>query len=100
MKIKIQAIHFDADKKLVDFIEQKLTKLKHFYHDIVESEVFLKLERSGAPNNKITEIKIHSPGKTLFAKEQCNSFEEATDHAVQALEKQIIRHKEKIRRGM
>ncbi|HRC33701.1 MAG TPA: HPF/RaiA family ribosome-associated protein, partial [Bacteroidia bacterium] len=29
--------------------------------------------------------------------QQCRSFEEATDNAVEALRKQITRHKEKVR---
>ena len=33
----------------------------------------------------------------MFASEQCRSFEEATDSAVDALRKQITKYKEKLR---
>jgi len=36
------------------------------------------------------------PGNELFAKKQCNSFEEAADSAVQALKKQVEKHKNKV----
>lgn len=97
MKIKIQSIHFDADQKLLTFIEEKVDKLMHFYDDIMGSEVYLKIDKSSVSENKIAEIKIQTPGKTLFAKEQCKTFEEATDTAVEALRRQIAKHKEKLR---
>lgn len=95
MKLKVHSIHFDADKKLIDFIEEKVGKLLTFFDDIIDGEVYLKLDKSDDSKNKISEIKLHAPGKTLFAKEQCASFEEATDLAVDALRKQLTRHKEK-----
>lgn len=95
MKVKVQSIHFDADVKLLQFIEEKVDKLRLFYEDIIDGEVFLRLERSDDKVNKVTEIKINTPGKTLFAREQCRTFEEATDVAVDSLRRQITRYKEK-----
>ncbi len=100
MKLKIQSIHFDADVKLIDFVEQKVDKLLQYYSDIINGEVFLKIDRSAEHLNKVVEIKIMAPGKTHFAKEQANTFEQATDNAVDALRRQIKKHKEKIRRSM
>jgi len=97
MKLKVQSIHFDADKKLLSFIQERVDKLLHFYEDIIDGEVFLKIEKAEPAENKVTEIKINIPGKVLFAKEQCKTFEEATDLAVEALRKQINKHKEKVR---
>ncbi len=97
MKLKVHSIHFDADKKLIDFIEEKVEKLLTFFDDIIDGEVYLKLDKSDDTKNKISEIKLHAPGKILFAKEQCETFEEATDLAVSALRKQLTRHKEKIK---
>ncbi len=97
MKIKVQSIHFTADKKLLQFIEEKVDKLFQFYDSIIDSEVYLRLDKSDNAENKIAEIKINTPGKTLFAKEQCKTFEEATDVAVEALRRQITKHKEKLR---
>src|SRR5437879_4674606 len=98
MKIKVQSIHFNADTKLLGFIQEKVDKLAHFYDDIIDGEVFLKLEKSNNTENKITEIKLKIPGKVLFAKEQCRTFEEATDLAVEALSKQVKKEKEKTRK--
>jgi putative sigma-54 modulation protein len=53
------------------------------------------LDKSQDKENKITEIKLLIPGKTLVAKKQCKTFEEATDLSVEALRKQVKKHKEK-----
>ena len=97
MKLKVQSIHFDADRKLLSFVEEKIEKLTHFYEDIIDGEVFLRLDKNSEKENKIAEIKLNTPGKTMFASEQSNSFEEATDSAVDALKKQITRYKAKLR---
>ncbi len=94
MEIKVQSIHFDADQKLVTFVEERLNKLTQYYDKIIGGDVFLKLEPSDR-ENKVAEIKLAIPGKDLFAKKQCKSFEEATDEAVEALRRQINKHKSK-----
>ncbi|WP_026896693.1 ribosome hibernation-promoting factor, HPF/YfiA family [Daejeonella oryzae] len=97
MKIRVQSIHFTADIKLLDFIQKKADKLDQFFDQIISGEVYLKLENTEDEENKITEIKLHIPGNDLFAKEQCKTFEEATDKAVESLRKQIEKHKVKVR---
>ena len=98
MKITVQSIHFNADQKLLDFIQKKVDKLDQFFDQIISGEVYLKLENVDDEANKISEIKLIVPGGTMFAKEQCKSFEEATDLAIESLRKQITKHKEKTRK--
>lgn len=97
MKISVQSIHFDADKKLLSFIQRKADKLDQFFDQIISAEVYLKLERTENVSNKITEIKVSIPGSQLFVKEQCKTFEEATDLAIEALKRQVDKHKSKMR---
>jgi len=93
MKITVQSIHFNADKGLLEFIQKKVDKLDTFYDNIINGEVYLRLEKVEDEANKITEIKLMLPGNQIFAKEQCKSFEEATDLCVESLRKQIDKHK-------
>lgn len=95
MQIQVQSIHFDADSKLIQFIEEKLQKLTTFHDRIIKGEVYLRIDKSDVMENKIAEVKLSIPGKDLFAKKQCKSFEEATDVAVDALKKQIDKHRAK-----
>jgi len=99
MNIQIHSVRFDADKKLIDFVQQKLEKLNQFGEDIVNAEVYLRLDKDQDRENKISEIKLEVSGKPLFAKKQSKTFEEATDEAIDALKKQITKHKHK-KRGL
>ncbi len=97
MKINISSLHFDADKKLLDFIENKAGKLGHFFEDIINTEVILRLDKAENLENKIVKIKIDVPGHDMFAEKQSKSFEESTDLAIEALKRQITKYKEKVR---
>jgi len=98
MKVNINSVHFKADKKLVMFIEQKVDKLSNFYDGIIGGDVSLKVSNQTEKDNKVAEIRLIIRGEDLFAKKQSNTFEEATDQAVDALKKQLTRHKEKARK--
>ena len=91
----MHAIHFKADQKLLSFIQERLNKLEQFNDQIVSAEVYLRLDKVLEKENKIAEIKLHVPGKEMFAKKQCKSFEEATNVAVEALRRQIMKEKTK-----
>ena len=97
MKLRVHSIHFDADRKLLDFISKKVDKLTIFNDKLMSGEVFLRLDKADDHSNKVAEIKINIPGIELFARKQCASFEGATHLAVDALRRQIKKHKEKIR---
>lgn len=96
MTINIQSVHFTADKKLLDFINEKVDKLNTYYDGIINSEVTLRLDKSSTSDNKIAEIKMLGKGQEFFAKKQCESFEEATDLVCEALKTQIKKHKDKL----
>jgi putative sigma-54 modulation protein len=100
MRISVQSIHFNADKKLLAFIQKKAEKLDQFSDQILNAEVYLRLENTEDDSNKITEIKLNLPGSQLFVKEQCKSFEEATDIAVETLRRQVSKLKTKARSRM
>jgi putative sigma-54 modulation protein len=95
MNIKINSVKFSATKKLESFVETRIKKLSQYSDDIVGAEVFLKLENTPDLENKVTEIRLEMPGNELFAKKQSKSFEESTDNVIDALIKQITKHKEK-----
>ncbi|MGZ4035274.1 MAG: ribosome hibernation-promoting factor, HPF/YfiA family [Bacteroidia bacterium] len=97
MTVQIQSVHFDADKKLLDFVEERIDKLTHYYDGIIRSDVTLRIDKSSDSDNKIAEIKVHIAGNDLFAKKQCKSFEEAVDTSIDALKAQVKKHKEKIK---
>lgn len=96
MKLQMHSIHFDADHKLIDFIQKKADKLETYFDRIQDGEVFMRLDKHEKNANKIVEIKINVPGKQFFAKHQTDSFEAAADEAIEGLRRQLKKHKEKV----
>ncbi len=97
MNIHITSHHFDADQKLLAYIDSKLSRLGHYFDKIIDTQVFLKLENSGQVRDKIIEVRMNVPGDTLFASESSQSFEAATDLISDNMKRQLIRYKERMR---
>lgn len=98
MEVKINSVHFNADQKLVDFINKKVGKLDTYFDGIINAEVTLKVDKPESANNKVSELKVSIPSNGyLFAKKQADTFEEATDEAIDAIRKQLAKFKEKLK---
>lgn len=97
MKVNVQAVNFNVDKKLVVFVEEKLSKLEKYFDKIVSTDVYLRVENTSGKENKEVEIKVQVPGDELVIKKTCKTFEEAVDSAEQSLERMLVKYKEKIR---
>jgi putative sigma-54 modulation protein len=98
MDINIKTTHFDADKKLIDFVKNKVNKLDKYFEGIIRSEVVLNFDKSKAKftENKEAKIRIEIPGNDLYAEKEATSFEEAVDLTIEALEKQVKKYKSKL----
>lgn len=96
MNVKIQSLKFDADKKLVDFVEAKVAKLDKFADRATVVDVILKLDKDNEHGNKVATIRVAVPGDELIAEHRTKSFEESVDMAIDALKKQIDKYKEKL----
>ena len=97
MDVKIQSIKFDADQKLVEFINTKVSKLQRFSDAIIGAEVFLKIENTQEEENKSVGVKLLIPGNDLFVERNAKKFEEGLDECIEVLKRQIKKHKEKQR---
>lgn len=98
MEVKINSVHFTADQRLVEFVNKKVAKLDTFFDGIISAEVTLKVAKPETAKNKVSELKLSIPGQDyLFAKKQADSFEEATDLSMDAMKKQLVKFKEKLK---
>ncbi|MDR2841117.1 MAG: ribosome-associated translation inhibitor RaiA [Paludibacter sp.] len=95
MKIRIQALNFDATEQLDTYINKKLSKIEKFFDAVQNVDVFLKVVKPESASNKEAEIRILLPTKEIFASKTCDTFEEAIDLSVDAVDKQIRKFKEK-----
>ena len=96
MEIKINAVGFSASSQLEDFIQKKISKLDK-YHEIIGSEVTLKLEKDDNLENKVVEVLLNVKGQEVFAKKNAKKFEEAVDELYDVVKRQLVKIKEKER---
>ena len=96
MKVMIQSINFDATEKLEEYVNKKAKKIEKFFDEIRIIYVYLKVIKPETATNKQAEIKVTAPNVEFFASKTCDTFEEAVDLALEAIEKQVIKFKEKI----
>ncbi len=97
MEIRIQSIHFDATEQLQAFIQKKVSKLEKYYEDIKKVEVSLKVIKPETAENKEAGVKVLVPNGEFYASKICDTFEESVDVCIEALEKQLVKYKEKQR---
>lgn len=97
MNVNVNSVHFKADKKLEAFIKEKIEKLQTYFDGVISSEVILKLGNTETKDNKVAEVRLIVKGYDLFAKKESVTFEAAIDQSVEALRKQLVKHKEKVR---
>lgn len=95
MELRIQSVNFDATEQLKSFTEKKVKKLGRFYDGIIQTEVILKVVKPETAKNKDASVKISMKQGEAFANKMADTFEEAIDLCVEALEKQILKTKEK-----
>ena len=96
MNVNIQTVHFDADDKLIEYVNRKLEKLETFHDRIIKVDVYLKLDNVvHTIKDKIAEIRVHVPRSNFFVKSTTKSFESSFDEAFDSLVTQIKRKKEK-----
>ena len=86
MNVQIQSVKFDADKRLVEFVNAEGS---------TGAEVILKLDKDHEKGNKFATITLHMPGEDLVACHQSKAFEESVDEAINALKRQLDKFKAK-----
>ena len=91
--INVKSLKFNADQKLLDFIDTKVGKVEKFFDNMSDIDV----TRSLLPDaeNKSVKLQTHIPGEDLIIERQARTFEEAVTDAADALKERIVRAKEK-----
>jgi len=97
MNVQIQSVHFDADTRLIEHVNQKIQKLSTFHDKIVSVEVYLVLDNLVHNiKDKIAEIKVYVPKHSFFVKHSSKTFEESFDLALSSMTNQLKKQKQKM----
>lgn len=93
MEIKIKSLKFDADQKLIAYVEKKVAKLERFYEGMDSIDVCLTLLKE--PENKKVQLQSHVKGEDFIIERSAKTFEEAVTDGVDAMKEKLTRAKEK-----
>lgn len=91
--INVKSLKFDADQKLLDFIQKKVEKVEKFFDNLSDIDVTLSILPDA--QNKNVKLQTHIPGEELIVERHAKTFEEAVTDAADALKEKIVRAKEK-----
>ena len=96
MEVRIQAIHFEISERLESFITKKIDKLVRRNENVVGADVNLRVIKPETAMNKEVIIKIAvSQHEDVVATKVADSFEEAVDLALEAIDRQLEKLKQK-----
>jgi putative sigma-54 modulation protein len=96
MNVNIQTVRFDADSKLIEHVNRKISRIENFHDRITKIDVYLKLDNVVHQiKDKVAEIRVKVPRHEFFVKHTSKSFEESFDSALESIISQIKKTKQK-----
>ena len=96
MNVNITALNFEISERLTEFINKKAARLAHKYSDITDYDARLKVVKPETALNKQATLMVVVPDSPdLVATKVCDTFEEAVDQAISALERQLEKLKDR-----
>ena len=89
MNLTINAVNFEIAKQLEDFIDKKMNRFAR--HLNADDKVEIRMSVVKPQTNLNKEVKVRIAG--LFAEKTADTFEEALDACLNALETQLEKRK-------
>ena len=93
MEIRVQSIKFNADQKLLDFVEKKFSRIEKFYDAITGVDVALSLLPD--QENKNVKVIVAVPGSTIVVEKNAKTFEDAVVDCADIIKEKLVKAKEK-----
>ena len=93
MNLSITARRFKLNNDMRDYVQDKVGKLNRYFDGIMNLEVILGWEKL----TRYTEFKINVYNKQIIIKEASDDLRKSFDLALYRAERQLKRHKTKIR---
>lgn len=94
MEVRIKAVHFDASEKLVAFINKKAERLSRHNVNLTDIDFTLRVVKPESAMNKEVVLRVIEPQfEDLVSTKVADSFEEAVDMAIEAVERPLEKRK-------
>jgi putative sigma-54 modulation protein len=93
MRVRVTSRHFTITPDLREYIEQKVERLAHYFNRVDEAHVVLEEQR----HRRIADVTVHASGVLVSSEQAAEDMRSAFDRALEKVERQIRRHKERVR---
>jgi len=93
MQLNLSGQHIEITDSLRDHVNSKLEKLTRHFDKMSNVHVILSVEK----DRQKAEATVHVSGADLFASDENQNMYTAIEHLVAKLDRQIIKHKDKIK---
>ena len=92
MNLQITGRHFEITDAIRAHVKEKFNRLERHFSNITQTHVILALTK----DSHIAEAKLHLSGAELFAESKMENLYAAIDTLIDKLDRQIVKHKEKL----
>ncbi len=93
MRVNITARHYKAPDRLKEYAKSEVQKLTKYFDGIIECEIILDYEKT----IQVVEIAMKVHKQKLFAREKSKDIYKGLDRAVDKIERQLKKYKEKLK---
>ncbi|GGW80935.1 ribosome hibernation promoting factor [Alteromonas halophila] len=94
MQINLTGHHVEITDSLRNYVDTKFSKLERHFDHISNVHVILNVEKL----NQKAEATVHLSGAEVFASSENTDMYAAIDSMVDKLDRQVIKHKEKMKK--
>ncbi len=94
MQINLTGHHVDITESLRNYVHEKFEKLERHFDHINNVHVILSVEKL----RQSAEAKLNVNGGEIFANAETEDMYAAIDSLIDKLDRQVIKHKEKLKR--
>lgn len=92
MQLSISGHHVDVTEALKNYVNEKIQRLERHFDQVIDVHVILSVEKL----IQKAEATMQVNGAKLFAEDRHEDMYAAIDSLIDKLDRQIIRHKEKL----
>ena len=93
MKIELTGHHIEVTDSLRNYVTDKMAKLERHFDKVSNTHVILRVEK----NDQKAEATVHMSGHDIFAEAHAEDMYASIDALVDKLDRQVKKHKEKIK---
>lgn len=100
MRLNVNGKNVTVTKAIKEYVEEKIGRIVNHYDQILDIEVTLEvIKNPSVAENHITEVSCKIPGERLHVTEKAESMYASIDLVADKLNRQVIKHKEKLLKG-